>query len=758
MKFASIFSAITSNLWIIGIVLLVVLFFWFVGVRFIPNNKVGIVEKVLSRKKGNEGSIIALNGEAGFQAKLLRGGIHILPRIVYKVHKENIITISQGEIGYVFARDGKALTPSQTLGKVVECNNFEDVEAFLRLGGQKGPQRSILREGTYVINLAQFIVITADEVYYMSLGLPEEKKQIAEMKNLINQRNGFHPQLISDSNDEIGIVTTHDGPSIKEDELIADHVDGHNKFQDPQSFIDKGGCRGRQRDVLTDGTYFINVLFATVEKAEKYEIPIGQVGVVNYFTGKKGKDVSGENYKHGDLVREGAKGVWADVLTPGKYPWNKYAGQIYSVPTTNFILKWSRDDNSDFGYDSNLEEITLITKDAFQPSLPLSVVIHINYHDAPKVIQRFGDIETLVNETLDPLVGAYFKNIGQTKTLLELIQERSQIQKTAADEMKVKFEEYDLNLVEVLIGTPKSSREDSRIDLIYKQLQDRQLAKEESLTLEAKKETEEKKRDFAEAEKIAEMQADLTDSNLQIQITENRGKAEVKKAEQDAMVMEKNAMAQSTKTKIDAEAEAIRKKIMADAEAKQVTIAADAEAHKIEVSAQAKAKGISMEGEANADAKARIGIADALGISEKVNALGSKNLAQIEIARAIARAIENAQENLVPNSVVNMGSNSEGNSGSIIELLLLKLLSPEALESNSYNKDASDIMKKTSEKYKKEVIDKATVEKEQEDDNGVCYGQGKNPQKQEGQDNEADSEDSHEEFFLGGFCYDDIDD
>lgn len=751
MKIESIVSAITSNLWLVGIVLLVVLAFWLVGVRFIPNNKVGIVEKVLSTKKGNEGSIIALNGEAGFQAKLLRGGIHILPRIVYKVHKENIITISQGEIGYVFARDGKALSPSQTLGKVVECNNFEDVEAFLKLGGQKGPQRLILREGTYVINLAQFIVITESEVYYMSLGLPEEKRQISEMKRLIESRKGFQPQVISDFADEIGIVTTHDGPSIKEDELIADHVEGHNKFQDPQSFIDNGGCRGRQRDVLTDGTYFINVLFATVEKAEKYEIPIGQVGVVNYFTGKKGKDVSGENYKHGDLVREGEKGVWADVLTPGKYPWNKYAGQIYSVPTTNFILKWSRDDDSDFGYDSNLEEITLITKDAFQPSLPLSVVIHINYHDAPKVIQRFGDIKTLVNETLDPLVGAYFKNIGQTKTLLQLIQERSEIQKTAANEMKEKFEEYDLNLVEVLIGTPKSSREDSRIDLIYKQLQDRQLAKEESLTLEAKKATEEKKRDFAEAEKIAEMQAELTDSNLQIQITENRGKAEVKKAEQDAMVMEKNATAQSTKTKIDAKAEATKKEIMAEAEAKQVTIAADADAHKIEVSAEARAKGITMEGEANADAKARIGIAEALGISEKVKAMGTKNLTQVEIAKAFAKAIENLQGDIVPKSVINMSGNSEGSHNSVIELLLLKALAPETLESVSSENESSDIMKKVAEKYKKEVVDKATSE----DVNG---GDCDKSNQQVSQNNEADLEDSQLRTFYEGFLADDIDD
>jgi hypothetical protein len=60
-------------------------------------------------------------------------------------------------------------------------------------------------------------------------------------------------------------------------------------------------------------------------------------------------------------------------------------------------------------------------------SLPLSVVIHIDYQKAPLVIQRFGDVKKLVEQTLDPMVSAYFKNIGQTRTLIHLIQERNEI-------------------------------------------------------------------------------------------------------------------------------------------------------------------------------------------------------------------------------------------------------------------------------------------------------------------------------------------
>ena len=62
----------------------------------------------------SEGRIIALGGEAGFQADLLRGGLHFgLWRWQYRVHKTSLVTISQGKMGYVYARDGEALPPAR---------------------------------------------------------------------------------------------------------------------------------------------------------------------------------------------------------------------------------------------------------------------------------------------------------------------------------------------------------------------------------------------------------------------------------------------------------------------------------------------------------------------------------------------------------------------------------------------------------------------------------------------------------------------
>src|SRR3990172_3741040 len=163
-------AAILFWLKITGEVLLgILLLIGFFGIRFIPNNRIGMVEKRFGGKGSVKSGLIALHGEAGYQPNVLRGGMHWLMPIQYIVHMMPLVTITQGKIGYIFARDGKPLDPTQVLASNVDAKDFQDVEAFLKAGGQRGPQRLILREGTYAINLLQFIVITEGRVYSLPL-------------------------------------------------------------------------------------------------------------------------------------------------------------------------------------------------------------------------------------------------------------------------------------------------------------------------------------------------------------------------------------------------------------------------------------------------------------------------------------------------------------------------------------------------------------------------------------------------------------
>jgi uncharacterized membrane protein YqiK len=106
---------------IAGTVILIVLLILASGIRFIPNNRIGIVEKRFGQRSVR-GGFIALHGEAGYQPEVLRGGLHYLIPIQYVVHIAPLVTIPQGKIGYVFARDGEPLSPMQVLASNVTAN------------------------------------------------------------------------------------------------------------------------------------------------------------------------------------------------------------------------------------------------------------------------------------------------------------------------------------------------------------------------------------------------------------------------------------------------------------------------------------------------------------------------------------------------------------------------------------------------------------------------------------------------------------
>lgn len=658
---------------IIAIVVGIIIVYWLLGIRVIPSNKIGIVEKWWSPKGSLKSEIIALNGEAGYQPTVLRGGIHFLTPLMFKVHIMPLVTIPQGQIAYVFARDGKPLEPTQTLAKTIpESNNFQDIKAFIKCGGQKGPQRGIIREGTYAFNLAQFIIITDDKTYYLPMGTRAEEVTIMKMAELLKQRDGFRPIVIKGTDDKVGIVTVHDGPSLNSNDIIAPTVGDdvkaaetyHNNFQDPEKFLKAGGYRGRQYQVLVEGTYFINRLFATVELIDKTTIDVGYVGVVVSYIGPKGKDYTGNEYKHGELVDVGCKGVWVDPLMPGKYAFNTYAGKIIKVPTTNIILKWITNQTGSHMYDENLKEVSLITKDAFEPSLPLSVVMHIDYKKAPLVIQRFGDIKMLVDQTLDPMVSAYFKNIGQTKTLIQLLQERNNIQQTASNEMKAKFEHYNLELEEVLIGTPTSSANDDKIEVILAQLRGRQIALEQIETYEQQEKAAAKERELREAESKAAQQKYLTESAINIDIQGNQGKAEYQRSLQEA----------------------------------------------------AKIKAIA---EAEAEREARVGIGKAIAVEEQVKAYGGPQYQVMQdIMGKFTAAIEKSKIDIVPKTVISTGSENGSSSANAFEMLMNLIISEKlgVKFDNNLSKEDNERVNKIKDSIFKSIEEEDKKEKQAQED------------------------------------------
>jgi uncharacterized membrane protein YqiK len=689
------------------VVLFLLLLAAWLTTRYIPNQQVGVVEKLWSSSGSvSEGRIIALGGEAGFQADLLRGGLHFgLWRWQYRVHRVPLVTIPQGKIGYVYARDGESLPASQTLGRVVLSNDFQDARAFLgepasdegqALRGQRGRQRAILREGVYAINPALFVVITEDVVYRLRQLLDSRESQVVSgWQEQLRQVNGFSPVVVGaalrpamsaaeaqrrartraaaeDADEEtapsveaaevpvnvdtIGIVTVHDGPSLDPGEIIApavgterDAADYHNNYQDPEAFLRAGGRRGRQYLSLTDGTYFINRWFATVEMIPKTVVPIGSVGVVVSYYGRVGRDLSGDAFRHGERVAEGERGVWERPLGPGKYPFNTYAGNVILVPTTNFVLHWITGKTESHRYDETLKSIDLVTKDAYEPMLPLSVVVHIDYQKAPSVIQRFGDVKKLITQTLDPMLSAYFRDVAHKKTMLELLHQRDAIQGEAREELRRKFREFDIECVDVLIGKPDTAEAGGKIETLLEQLRLRQLSIEQLETYERQRAAADKLRTLNEAQALAAMQTQLTNSRVQVQIAESQGEADLARARK-----------QAEQTVVNADAELARSRRQAE----QTVVTAEAEGRKHVLA-----------GRGEAQRAMQVGLSEASVLLRKIAAFGDPRLYALEV---ITQQLTRSNQPLVPERVFVAGGDSASGAGSAGMLgMLLNLLVAE---------------------------------------------------------------------------------
>lgn len=520
----------------VGLIVLLLLP-WLLGLVIIGQDQVGIVIKrydVLGRRLP-PGQLLALTGEAGYQADTLAPGWYLgFWSWQYTIKKVLVTVIPSGQIGLVVAADGAAIPSERILAKVVDCDNFQDARKFMLKGGEKGRQLAILTAGAYRINTALFTVITA---------------QTAE-------QHGLNPRQLlvySVKPDMVGIVTTLDGKPLQEGAIAGLYVDGHNNFQNAQAFMDLGGTRGLQEQVLLSGSWNLNPWFAYVEQVPMTEIPIGYVGVVISFIGKAHEDISGLEFKHGDLVNEGHKGVWAAPLHPGKHPINTRVMGVELVPTTNIVLNWAHR-NEAHHYDNNLSSIRVRSRDGFAFTLDVSQIIHIGMNEAPKVISRVGSVQNLVDHVLEPIIGNYFRNSTQEYTVLDFLTARGERQQEAAAHIGRALRTYDVEAIDTLIGDINPPAE------LMQTLTDRKLAEEQRQTYNMQQEAQKQRQLLVRETAQAEIQTEMVKSEKSVQIADLQAQAEVKRArgEAEAVRMRARVEAESIRMSGEAQAEAYR--------------------------------------------------------------------------------------------------------------------------------------------------------------------------------------------------------
>jgi regulator of protease activity HflC (stomatin/prohibitin superfamily) len=532
-------------------------------------------------------------GIRGKQLRFLTNGTFKIHPGLFKVTLIAKTVIPEGKIGVITAADGAPLAAGQLLGRSVpDHDNFQKAEAFLRNGGQKGPQIDFLRPGTYNINTEIFAVEISDAV------------RIGE--------------------NEIGIIDARDGLSMARSDVVVHTPDDLNGFQDGQVFLDKGGKRGPQENILTPGTYYINPYMFAVSKRKQALVRQGEVAVLISNIGKDPAEFEpAGDETHADsrtrhVVPKGFRGIQREVLGPGAYNINPLAYSAIIIPTTTRSVDWSAEKTKP-GETAAFDPFQVVSHDGFEMKVEVRCQYRILPEYAPYVVQKIGSVEELEKNVIHPQIDGIFRAQVSRSPAIAYQQNRAEEQKSAEEAVRQDLAKYRVEVVSVMITNIHLP------EALMKTTQQKNLAEQEKSMYDAKKDAEQRRIEFEKTKAEADAQVKIISAE-----------AGIKVAQHEARQVEERAKGDASKVRMIAEADASKTKQIGDAEASIV-----------------RAKG-------EAQAKA---------YRDQVDALTAQGVTTVEVMKAISTA----GLKITPDILVGAGGDT-GEGGGLVQVLLAQLI------------------------------------------------------------------------------------
>ncbi|MEA2172583.1 MAG: hypothetical protein QOD00_175 [Blastocatellia bacterium] len=526
-------------------------------------------------------AFIKQGGVKGIQLRTLPPGLWPIHPYLFRVSIAKTTVVPQGKVGVVTAADGAPLDPGRLLGKAIQEHlNFQDAERFVYSGGQKGPQVDILTPGTYRI-LTQSLPVdggtqTKPGLFYIRF---------------------FDATVINEN--QVGLVEALDGSPLNPRDYVATPVDGHDNFQDAHEFINHGGQRGPQKDILLPGTYYINPLLFKVILESAKEVKPGEVAVIVSNTGKDPSDeVRREMAKKvrermereeneqaeqsaarldkidddrtieqikqdlmtGDpadrrldegaheayVVPEGYRGIQETVVGPGRYYVNVLAITPIVIPTTNQTVEWTAGEVV-----NTFNPFEVISKDGFTMQLEVRVVFRVKPEDAPFMVAKIGGIERLIQNVMHPLIDSIFRNQASESSAMAYLQNRHEEQERAEARVRAHLLKYHVDVVNVLICHIHLPEE------LMKTQTEKILAEQKQNMYDAQREAEEKRIQLERTRSQADNQKDLMSATVGVEIAGKRSEQRKAEADGEAHYILATGKAEAEKVRLMGEAQGV---------------------------------------------------------------------------------------------------------------------------------------------------------------------------------------------------------
>src|SRR5215510_2764522 len=520
-------------------------------------------------------------GVKGIQLRTLPPGLWPIHPYLFRVSIAKATVIPQGKVGVVSATDGGQLDPGRLLGKAIDGHrNFQDAEQYIASGGQKGPQVDILTPGNYRIHTQSMPLEGGNEtkpgLFYVRL---------------------FDATVIDEN--QIGLVEALDGAQLNPRDYVAEPVEGHDNFQDGHEFLNRGGQRGPQKDILLPGTYYINPLLFKVISETAKEVKPGEVAVIVSNTGKDPSDevrrqmaakvrarmereeqaqaeVSAarldkiddgrtaeeikEELMTGDpadrrldegaheayVVPEGYRGIQETVVGPGRYYVNTLAITPIVIPTTNQTVEWTSGEVV-----NTFNPFEVISKDGFTMQLEVRVVFRVKPEDAPFMVAKIGGIERLIQNVMHPLIDSIFRNQASESSAMAYLQNRHEEQERAEARVRAHLLKYHVDVVNVLICHIHLPEE------LMKTQTEKILAEQRQNMYNAQREAEEKRIQLEKTKSHADNQKDLVAATVGVEIASKRAEQRKAEGEGEAHYIQQTGRAEAEKVRLMGEAQGV---------------------------------------------------------------------------------------------------------------------------------------------------------------------------------------------------------
>jgi len=446
------------------------------------------------------------NGSKGPQVQILPPGIYRINPYLFKVDRVPIIRVPNNQIGVVVANDGQPMAPGRLLGKTTEGhNNFQNGQAFLENGGQKGPQIDILLPGSYRINSKLFSVVIKDATV-----VPTKK---------------------------VGLVTARDGAPLPLGEYVAKSIESTGEFQDGAIFLTNGGQRGPQFDFLKPGTYYINPMMFDVSLDEVLFVQRGEVAVIVSNIGKDPVSIMPKVTADGStpmevmkmgveryVVEPGYRGIQREVLGPGTYYLNKLAFTPHIIPTTNITIDWA-EQKSEGNMPLVFNPLAIVSKDGFEMTVEVKVILRVQPQQAPHMVARIGTIQNLIEAVIHPLVDSSFRNQASSSEAMMFMQDRHEQQRKAEQHVVEELEKYHVECVSVLICQIKLP------ERLMQTLTNKVVATQQKSMYDAQQEAEGRRREMEKTKAQADLQPSLVKAEIDVQIATQQKQQSITLAE-----------------------------------------------------------------------------------------------------------------------------------------------------------------------------------------------------------------------------------